>query len=81
MRLERVRSGHRLKQKAVLALIRLVGRREPPDVVKTMFYRPELFGGSFSALLQGLMRGPSDWTFADRELFAAFTSKLNRCVF
>jgi hypothetical protein len=27
------------------------------------------------------MRGPSDWTVAERELFAAFTSKLNQCVF
>jgi len=28
-----------------------------------------------------VMRGPSDWSIGERELFAAFTSKLNQCVF
>jgi hypothetical protein len=28
-----------------------------------------------------VMRGPSEWTVGERELFAAFTSKLNQCPF
>jgi hypothetical protein len=27
------------------------------------------------------MRGPSEWTVGERELFAAFTSRLNQCPF
>jgi hypothetical protein len=27
------------------------------------------------------MRGPSPWTVGERETFAAFVSRLNRCVF
>jgi hypothetical protein len=27
------------------------------------------------------MRGPSEWTVGERELFAAYTSYLNRCPY
>ena len=53
----------------------------PPDVVKTLLYRPELFGEPFSEALDEAMRGPSDWSPGERELFAAFTSLLNQCPF
>ena len=51
------------------------------DVVKTLHYRPELFGRPFSAAVDEAMRGPSDWSPAQRELFAAFVSSLNQCLF
>jgi hypothetical protein len=51
------------------------------DVVRTMRYRSELFGRPFSAALQRIMRGPSDWPAGERELFAAFVSAQNQCVF
>jgi hypothetical protein len=56
----------------------------PPEalgVVKTILYRPELFGAPFSEALDEAMRGPSAWTAGERELFAAFTSLLNECHF
>ena len=81
MRLASVRRNHRLKQKLLLAMIRLVSRREPPDVVKTLLYRPEVFGTPMSRLFQRVMRGPSQWSVGERELFAAFVSGLNQCVF
>lgn len=81
MRLKRVRSGHRLKQRLILGVIRLMSGREAPDVVKTLFYRPEFFGTPMNALFQRTMRGPSSWTVGERELFAAFVSNLNRCRF
>lgn len=65
----------------MLRVIRLVSRSEPPDVVKTLFYRPEFFGHPFSTLVHHAMRGPSDWSVGERELFAAYTSRLNQCVF
>jgi hypothetical protein len=51
------------------------------DVRCMLNYRPELFGRPFSEALQDLMRGQSEWTVAERELFAAFVSSLNQCVF
>ena len=81
MRLERVEHGHRLPQKIILGMIRVMTRRRAPDIVRTIFYRPEFFGKPISAWTHAVMRGPSEWSVAERELFAAFTSKLNQCVF
>lgn len=81
MRLRRVEKGHRLKEKLILGVIRVMNRRRAPDIVRTLFYRPEFLGQPISAWTQAVMRGPSDWSVAERELFAAFTSKLNQCVF
>ena len=81
MRLRVVDRGHRLPQKAMLGLMRVVMGRRAPDIVRTIMYRPELFGRAMSAWTQAVMRGPSDWSVGERELFAAFTSRLNQCVF
>ena len=51
------------------------------DISLALRYRPELFGRPFSKLLQEVMKGPSEWTEAERELFAAFVSSLNQCPF
>jgi hypothetical protein len=51
------------------------------DVRKMLGYRPELFGLPFSEALQEVMRGPSEWSVAERELFAAFVSAQNQCPF
>ena len=62
----------------------LDGPHAPPEalgVIKTLLYRPDRFGGPFSDELDRVMRGPSDWTAGERELFAAFTSLLNQCHF
>ena len=81
MRLKRVEHGHRLPQKLILGMIRLMSGRRAPDIIRTLFYRPEFLGKPMSAWTQAVMRGPSEWSVAERELFAAFTSKLNQCVF
>jgi len=81
MRVRAVEHRHGLKQKLMLTLIRLVSGRRVPDVVKTLMYRPEFFGRAQCEWTQAVMRGPSDWSVGERELFAAFTSKLNQCVF
>ena len=80
MRLERVHSGHRLPDKAMLGLMRIV-MGHAPGVVRTLRYRKDFFGRAFSELTQQVMRGPSQWTVAEREMFAAFVSRLNQCVF
>ncbi|HTO26392.1 MAG TPA: hypothetical protein VMJ49_10860 [Gaiellaceae bacterium] len=81
MRLSVVDAGHAPEQAAVLAEIRERTGAEPLGVVKTLMYRPELFGLPFSEELDRVMRGPSDWSAGERELFAGFTSLLNQCPF
>jgi hypothetical protein len=81
MRLAHVEHRHRLKEKLKLGLIRLLSGRRVPDVVKTILYRPELWGKPMCDWTQAVLRGPSPWSVGERELFAAFTSKLNSCVF
>jgi hypothetical protein len=53
----------------------------PLGVLKTLHYRPELFGRPYSETLDPAMRGPSDWSDGERELFAGFVSHLNQCPF
>ena len=80
MRLKKVHSGHRLREKAILGMMRLM-TGHAPGVVRTLMYRKEFFGGPWTALTQQVMRGPSEWTVGERETFAAFVSRLNQCVF
>jgi hypothetical protein len=81
MRLSCVEAGHDPQEAHVLELIRARRGAEPPDVMKTLHYRPELFGRPFSDTLELAMHGPSDWTIGERELFAAFVSSLSQCPF
>ena len=81
MRLPKVAHGHTLPQKALLTFIRIVERRPVPDVVKTLFYRKAFFGRWQSELTQQVMRGPGEWSVGERELFAAYVSRLNQCPF
>ena len=81
MRLKNVEHGHGPKEKLILWMIRLTQGRRAPDILRTLFYRPDFLGRPVSEWTQAVMRGPSEWGVAERELFAAFTSKLNQCVF
>ncbi len=81
IRLSVVDSGHTGDEAEFLRLARERSGREPLGVVKTLLYRPELFGLPFSAELHRVMRGPSDWSEGERELFAGFTSLLNQCPY
>lgn len=81
MRLSVVDRGHAPAEAELLETIRARSGQEPLGVVKTLLYRPDLFGRPFSAALDRAMRGPSEWSPGERELFAAFTSLLNQCPF
>jgi DNA-binding response OmpR family regulator len=54
-----------------LARLRAVIRRD----------RQHFFGLPHSSHTQVVMRGPSEWSVGERELFAAFVSRLNACAF
>jgi hypothetical protein len=81
IRLSVVDHGHAPAEAAFLQAARERSGREPLGVVKTLLYRPELFGTPFTAELQAVMRGPSDWSAGERELLAGFTSLLNQCPY
>ena len=81
MRLRSLEDGHGPGEAVVLDAIRAQRGTEPPDVLKTLHYRPELFGRPFSETLQLAMNGPSDWSAGERELLAAFVSAVSQCPF
>ena len=81
MRLRILDTGQRSVPKLMFRLMSAVSRRPAPDVLKLHLYRPGFFGRGFAELTQAVMRGPSGWSVGERELFAAYTSKLNQCPF
>jgi hypothetical protein len=82
LRLDVVDHGHAPAEAAILEQIAQArGLPTASGVLKTLYYRPELFGRPFSAALDAAMRGPSDWSAGERELFAGFVSSLNQCPF
>ncbi len=81
MRLSVVESGHAPRERALLDRLREERRAEPTDVLKTFCYRPAFFGEPFSDFVDAVLRGPSEWSEGERELFATFVSSLNQCPF
>lgn len=80
MRLARVRRGEGIKRLLLPVMSWKVGARVP-DIVRTLLYRPKLFGDPYNHWIQAVLRGPSRWSVWERELFASFTSRCNACVF
>jgi hypothetical protein len=81
MRLVNVERGDRMAVRLLFALVRAVSGFRAPDVVRTLEYHRHLFGRPHSIHTHAVMRGPSEWSIGERELFAAFVSRLNRCHF
>jgi hypothetical protein len=81
MRLRNVERGDRVWTRLFYLVVRAVSGFRAPDVLRTMRYRPHFFGRPHSAHTHAVMRGPSEWSIGDRELFAAFVSRLNECEF
>jgi uncharacterized peroxidase-related enzyme len=81
MRLSILETGHRFRTKILFALIRAGSRHPVPGPVKLVMYRPDFFGAPMGKVTHEAMRGPSAWSVGDRELMAAFVSKLNDCEY
>lgn len=81
MRLKALEQGRTLRQKLMLGMMRLVIGVRVPDVLRIILYRTEFFGKPYYVWTQSIMRGPSEWSIGERELFAAFTSHLNKCQY
>jgi len=81
MRLPSIEKGRGLKTKMIFGIIRLTTGYRTADVVRTLMFQRHLFGAPAGAVFQSAMRGPSEWSVAERELFAAWVSKKNECEF
>jgi uncharacterized peroxidase-related enzyme len=81
MRLEILNSGYSVGTKLLFAVIRLFSRHPVPDAAKLVFYRPDFYGDRAKEFTHEAMRGPSDWSVGDRELMAAYVSKVNDTAF
>jgi hypothetical protein len=81
MRLSNVERGDGLKHRVLFRVIRLFSGFRAPDVVRTLMYKKKFFGEPHARHTQAVMRGPSEWSVGERELFAAFVSNLNQCRF
>jgi uncharacterized peroxidase-related enzyme len=73
--------GYGLGPRLLFRLIALATRRALPDAARITFYRPDFYGTRAKRLTQAAMRDESAWSVADRELMAAYVSKLNDCPF
>jgi len=67
--------GYRLWQKLLFRMVSM------PDAARITFYRPDFYGSHAKKLTQQAMRGPSGWSVAERELMAAYLSKVNDSPF
>jgi hypothetical protein len=81
MRLKRVQTRHPLRYRFLIAMLTLKHRVRVPDVIRTLCYRQEFFGDPYNGWIESILRGPSPWSVWERELMAAFTSRLNQCLF
>jgi uncharacterized peroxidase-related enzyme len=73
--------GYSPGTKALFALVRVFSGQPLPDAAKLVFYRPRFYGAQAKRFTHETMRGPSAWSVADRELMAAFVSKVNASAF
>jgi uncharacterized peroxidase-related enzyme len=81
MRLDVLNHGYGPGTKLLFALIRLFSRHPVPDAAKLVSYRPDFYGSRAKEFTHEAMRGPSAWSVGDRELMAAYVSKVNESAF
>jgi uncharacterized peroxidase-related enzyme len=81
MRLKILDSGHSVGRRLLFAVIRVASGYPMPDAAKIVFYRPEFYGLPMREFTHEAMRGSSAWSVGDRELMAAFVSRVNECAF
>jgi uncharacterized peroxidase-related enzyme len=81
MRLDILNRGYSPATKLLFTLIRLFSGHPEPDAAKLVFYRPDFYGARAKEFTHQAMRGPSAWSIGDRELMAAYVSKVNESAF
>lgn len=81
MRLEILDRGYGPGTKVLFAVVRLFSGHPVPDAGRLVFYRRAFYGTRAKKFTHEVMRGASDWSVGDRELMAAYVSKINQNEF
>jgi uncharacterized peroxidase-related enzyme len=81
MRLDILNRGYGTGTRVLFGLIRLFSGHPVPDAARLLFYRPDFYGARMKEVTHEAMRGPSGWSVGDRELMAAYVSKVNESAF
>lgn len=81
MRLDILNNGYKWSTKLLFTIIKAVSGYPLPDAARLVFYRPDFYGTPAKQFTQRAMRGPSSWSVGDRELMAAYVSRINECAF
>jgi len=81
MRLSEVERGDSLRNRALIRVISVALGARLPDAARVAFYHKDFVGSALGSWTQAAMRGPSEWTVAERELMAAMVAAWNSCPF
>ena len=81
MRLPEVERGDSLRSRALIRIISMALGARLPDAARVAFYHKDFVGSALGVWTQHAMRGPSEWSVAERELMAAMVAKWNSCPF
>jgi uncharacterized peroxidase-related enzyme len=81
MRLPEVERGDSLRDRVLIRIISKALGARLPDAARVAFYHKGFVGSALGAWTQEAMRGPSEWSVAERELMAAMVAKWNTCPF
>jgi uncharacterized peroxidase-related enzyme len=81
MRLPEVERGDSIRNRALIRVISLALGARLPDAARVAFYHKAFVGSALGAWTQAAMRGPSEWSVAERELMAAMVARWNSCPF
>jgi uncharacterized peroxidase-related enzyme len=73
--------GYGFGAKLLFRVVRMVSGRPLPDAARITFYRSDFYGTNAKRLTQEAMRGRSEWSVGDRELMAAYVSRVNDSPF
>lgn len=81
IRLAPVEQGRGWRSITLRPVLRWLFGQPIPAFVKVLLYRYSFFGKLIGRYGQAALRGPSRWSVAERELFAALVSVENRCEY
>jgi AhpD family alkylhydroperoxidase len=73
--------GYGAGPRLLFRLIRVVSGHPVPDAAKITFYRRDFYGTHMNRFTHEAMRGSSTWSVGDRELMAAYVSRVNGSPF
>lgn len=72
--------GLRPLQKVALRLVKaMTGRASGPVLIAS--YNKPFFGNGWAPCMKQGMRGGTEWSVGETELFAAFVSRINSCAY